>query len=503
MTTPHLGSTAAGDRAETIEQAMRSFLAGDPLRSISEATNLSSWDLLGILSGRIADRGEKLRSTALRDRCSSTARILVQEMERFEQLMSAGIDVLDVPKVLAALGVQVDVPIAVEMLRSMPIVKDIHGRVSHIPEGLPIDALSLLYATGFARGLTPDHELALGRMDPSSIAEIRNFLGQSFSYKKTARILGLIETTAEAIRAGDVAGISYSDYEEIAWAHSGEEGDTTANPTASWPVPAKDLRRRLGQGFWETALNSVGLELLSANDRFGPTDFVAASRGFMESYRYFGSPKDVSSYDSWVIAEAAAGRDRPSVIAIRRHFGAWESVIGAVMPPEVGEEEFAGLVELCRTQNSVEERWARAGELVSEVLAKMPWNSFLSIDYGDETDGPRRPYAQANPSADGVWCEIVSGEFLPADEWPIDTDYLLRNGWSAPDEEVPNWHKQGVPPLEAGHQLLEGLARGRRCHDPEKVRWHSGDFPGGPGPDGGVILDFETGGAVRDLRRAS
>ncbi|KRE71684.1 hypothetical protein ASG77_11750 [Arthrobacter sp. Soil762] len=41
----------------------------------------------------------------------------------------------------------------------------------------------------------------------------------------------------------------------------------------------------------------------------------------------------------------------------------------------------------------------------------------------------------------------------------------------------------------AGNQVLERLARGRRCHDLQKVRWHSGDFPGGPGPDGGVILD--------------
>jgi hypothetical protein len=157
---------------------------------------------------------------------------------------------------------------------------------------------------------------------------------------------------------------------------------------------------------------------------------------------------------------------------------------------------------MCRTQNDVEYGWARAGELVSEVLADMPWNSFLSIDYGDETDGPHRPYAQANPSADGVWCEIVSEEFLYASQWPIDTDYLIRKGWSAPDEEVPNWHKHGVPPLEAGHQILEGLAYGRDCHDPGKFRWHSGEFPGGPGPDGGLILDFNPVGSNRTLRRA-
>lgn len=99
----------------------------------------------------------------------------------------------------------------------------------------------------------------------------------------------------------------------------------------------------------------------------------------------------------------------------------------------------------------------------------MPWNSFLSINYGNQCDGSRRPYAQASPSTDGVWCEIVAEEFLPPDHWPIDTDYLVSNGWSAPDEEVPNWH-MCVPPFEAGHKLLEGLKHGRLCRDPQKVR---------------------------------
>lgn len=498
--TPNSNSIA--DPQSVSQQVVSSFLAGDPLRCIAAAANMSSWDLLGILSSRIADGGEKLRSTALQHRCSSTAKILYQEMERFEQLMSAEIDVLHVPKVLAALGVPLDVDIAVEMLRSMAIVKDIHGRVSCVLAAPPLDTLSLLYVTGLYRGLQPDLELALGRMVPASIVEIRNLLGSGRPYRQTAQILGLIEATAESIRAGDVAGISYSEYGEIAKALSGEWTDIKADPEASWPVPAEILRRRLGQGFWEAALNSVGLELCSANDRFSPFDFVQASRGFAETYLHFGSPKDVASYDSWVIAETAAGRDRPSVVAIRRYFGVWESVIGAVMPEEV-EDEFDGMVNRLRDESAVEERWARAGELVSEVLANMPWNSFLSIDYGDDADGLSRPYAQASPGPDGVWCEIVSEKFLSADQWPIDTAYLVRNGWSAPDDEVPNWHKQGVPPLAAGHQLLEALNRGRLCRDPEKVRWHSGDFPGGPGPDGGIILEFEQGGVARNLRRAS
>jgi hypothetical protein len=282
-----------------------------------------------------------------------------------------------------------------------------------------------------------------------------------------------LETTAEAIRTGDAVGISYSDYLDTVTALV-QESDSTG---LTWLVPAPMVRKRLGGGFWSSALEAAGMTLPSTRARFTKADYEEASKAFMRAYRHFGSPEEVARYDSWVTAEAAAGRDRPSVVAIRRYFGTWESVIGAVMPSEV-DDEFDGIVEMFKKENTLEYRWARAGELVSDALANMPWNSFLSIDYGDDAEGPHRPYAQASPSADGVRCEVVSEEFLPADQWPIEGGYLLRNGWSAPDEEVPNWHKQAIPPIESGHQILEGLRYGRRCDDPKKVRWHSGDFPG-------------------------
>jgi hypothetical protein len=487
---------------------MESFLAGDPLRSIAAAANMDSYRMLHLLGSRVADRAEQQRSKAIRDRCIATGAALYQERERFKQLMGAGIDLADIPRVLAALGASVDVDFAVEMLRSMRMFKEILHRVLQqngvieVSRSAPTtDELSLLYVTGLHRGVKPNYELALGMMPVSSFADLRELLGTRHPYQRTAEILAVTQATSQAVRAGDVTGISFTEYAKLADEIS-MALECTARPGVSWPVPAEALRHRLGQGTWDAALGSAGLRLSSTRRRFSHADFVEAAEGFRNAYGDFGSPKDVASYDSWIIAEMAAGRDRPSVVAIRRHFGAWESVIGAVMPPEV-EDEYEGLVNLVRAESNVQEGWAKAGELISEVLANMPWNSFLSVDYGDESDGPNRPYAQASPSADGVWCEIVSEEFLTSDQWPINTDYLARNGWSAPDEEVPNWHKQGIPSLEAGHQILEGLAYGRICHDPQRVRWHSADFPGGPGPDGGAILDAEPGGAVRNLRNVS
>lgn len=504
MTEPDSNTSTTTERGNPTAQAVASYLAGDPLRCIAASLQMDSYQVLRLLCTRIADNGEKQRSKALRHRCGATAELLIEEMERTEQLMSAGIDASDIPKVLVALGVPLDVDIAVEVLRSSKILEDVHHRMTHVgrahlPEMRSIETLSVLYVMGRHHGVEPDYRFALGKAPLPGVAEFRELQTGRLAAFQIAEVIAIVEKTAEEIRTGNVTGISYWDYRDTA-SLLARELDHNGH---GWVIPAPVIRERVGRGSWSTTLMAAGLTPPSTEERFSPADYEGAAQEFLTVYRYFGSPKDVASYDSWVIAEKAAGRDRPSVVAIRRYFGAWESVIGAAMPPEVGVDEFAGLVAMCRTQNDAEERWARAGELVGEVLANMPWNSFLSIDYGDEADGPSRPYAQANPSADGVWCEIVSEEFLSANQWPIDAGYLIRNGWSAPDEEVPNWHKQGVPPLEAGHQILEGLAYGRDCHDPGKVRWHSGEFPGGPGPDGGVILDYEPDGIVRNLPRAS
>lgn len=506
MSVRTLSSEADVPPRDVIGQVTRSFLAGDPLRCIADAAKMSSWELLGILGNRVADRGEEQRSRALRNRCNATLAALYQERERFEQLHGAGIDFVDIPKVLAALGAPVDVDIAEEMLRTTHTFKELahrayqlhRGEVEFVP---PIEMLSLLYVTGRHRGVQPDYEMALGMMPLSSVAEIRDFLGPGSPNGQSAEILAVIETTAQAIRAGDDAGISYSDYEEIAEAISADLGEELPGRVHRWPVPACTVRRHLGQGFWDTALAAAGLQPTLDPDSFSASDFVEAARRFRDEYRYFGSPKDVASYDSWTTVEMAAGRHRPSVVAIRRHFGAWESVIGAVMPSEV-KDEYDGMVTHIRAENDVQEGWAKAGELISEVLANMPWNSFLSIQYAEDTEG-LTPYAQAVPSADGVWFEIVSEQYLPADTWPIDTGYLTGNGWSAPNNDFPNWFKDGIPHIEAGHQILDGFRYGRGCHDASKLQWHTGGFPTGPGPDGGVTLADALAGAVQTLQNAA
>ncbi|UKA55488.1 hypothetical protein LFT45_06080 [Arthrobacter sp. FW305-BF8] len=355
MTTQRFDPLPERDRQTVSAQVINGFLAGDAVWSIAKAAKMSSWETMNLLSRRIAERGEEERSKALQHRCSVAAEVLYQNEERIWQLLDAGIEGKDIPKVLAALGVSLDVEIATDLLRSPDIFMDIHAAVEVVVLPLPTDIFSLLYVVGHGRGLEPDYKLALGKVPMPGIDELRRVLVRRSSEAQVAEIVAMVETTAQAIRTGDVSGISYSDYADTVTVLAQDSGDAELR---SWLVSASSLRNGLGGGFWSKALEAAGLKLPSTAARFTCADYEGASDAFFTAYRDFGSPKDVANYDSWVTAEAAAGRDRPSLIAIRRYFGAWESVIGAVMPSEV-EDEFTGWWNRSRKRPS----WSMGGRV--------------------------------------------------------------------------------------------------------------------------------------------
>jgi hypothetical protein len=277
---------------------------------------------------------------------------------------------------------------------------------------------------------------------------------------------------------------------------------------APWPVPVSALVRRLGDGCWEQALRTVGLKLCRAADRFGEDDFIRAPREYVEECARSGFPLILETYDRWVTAEVARGVVRPSAMELMGHYGGWQEALGVrpnsdankQLPAFDSDSYDSSLFD--RTDSALEAAWVRAGEFVSELLANMPRNRSLQIQYGDSVDGSVQPYAQGTRGADGVWCEIVSERVLPGEQWPIDTEYLEARDWLVPDDEVPQWCKEEVAFHDAGHQLLKGLRFGRRCPDPWQMRWSTGQFIIGPGPDRGVTLERALAGEVQTLRNA-
>jgi hypothetical protein len=174
--TPHFNSMAADDRQSAIELAMTSFIAGDPLRSIAAALDMRSYEALLLLSTRVADRSEEQRSKALRNRCSATAEVLNQNDERIWQLLDAGIENSDIPKVLAALGASIDIEIAVDLLSSTELLIETLAGIELVELAPPTDTFSLLYVTGRHNGLEPDYQFSLGKIPMPGIDELRRIL---------------------------------------------------------------------------------------------------------------------------------------------------------------------------------------------------------------------------------------------------------------------------------------------------------------------------------------
>ncbi|KPN19386.1 GIY-YIG nuclease family protein [Arthrobacter sp. Edens01] len=130
-----------------------------------------------------------------------------------------------------------------------------------------------------------------------------------------------------------------------------------------------------------------------------------------------------------------------------------------------------------RVPASAEKIWDVAHERLVEDIRWLKDGDFTSVEYHVETANGLSPYAQVAREDDYYWCEIVSEEFLPGSVWPLDEDALRNAGWSAPDQDCPNWYSQRYGAEAASAAVLYGLRHGRACSDPERLRWRLATTP--------------------------
>lgn len=500
------------------EALVEAYRRGDPLRAIAENFEGTVNDICQALVMRSTTSSDELkRYRSVRRRTQTTMDSMWANRELITRLDDSGIESSKIPVIVDALGISIDVQVAAELLHLPGIPCEEPGLEN--PPRVVGDKLSLLYVMGKHHGIAPDYSLALGKMSLEAVGELRELFHPTVPYRHTAEVLAVIEATALAIRTGRITTLSCAAYEDAAEKARRDLGHVTREKSNPWPVPAPQLIRGYGQGYWEDALGSLGLVLLSPDHKFSDDDYFQALDDFTEECIDFEYPMDINVYDRWVFAETSIRQDRPSAMQLVAHYGSWDEAIEAVLPQEqdsdeepdthefywgfpFGFEDESLAINEAKSQREAEE-WHQAGELIGQLLAKMPWNTFLRVEYDGGEKVTTKPYAQAAPGVDGVWCEIVSERYLPAAEWPIDKRHLEKNGWSAPNEEVPNWLKERVPTGEAGHAIVRGLRHGRCCKDANKLRWSTGEFPSGPGPDGGVTIERALEGEVQSLRNAA
>lgn len=454
-----------GPTAEAIAAA--AYRAGRPMSAIAKEAGASGYELLRKLGPRIADRGELERSRSLMARSQQTANLLVEQRKTIQQLLSAGIHHSQIPRVLEALGSPVDTEIAVALLCNKRWLANYSERTTPAGPIAVLDRFSLLYIAGVCLRVEPDYKAALANVAPSDIQEIRDNPGSFLSSTRVAEILAIVEATTLKVQADKVNGPSITAYGDALHALP-----SPAELSTMWPYSARSLRRRVGKGSWEQTLRAVGLSMTGAAARFETADFCAAAEDFKEACSDHESPffpKDISTYDTWVINEAAAGRERPSPIEMRRQFDSWEEVISAAYFTD--DDEIRSLSKQFRAENRLEQKWASIGEELNEALADLSEGWSLMIESGKETlEGPPLR-AQASIVKGDVLCEIRPAWGF-AGEQICDEASLGRRGWRASNCTTSNLFNNLGDLMNAGHEILAALREGFGLRTPGEIHWH-------------------------------
>jgi hypothetical protein len=312
--------------------ARTAYAAGEPLRAIAATLGCSVDELCVSLAALPTTDIELQRARSVRRRSLDTDEVLYENRSLLYRLNNAGITWSDTPKVLTAIGSNIDVEVAVELVHIPGVASERTAR--ELPPRTLGDKLSLLYVAGKLHGIEPDCQLALGTMPIEELAALRSLMQPNFPPRRLAEFAAVAETTKLAIRARAVQTISHADYTKMAATISSRLGNTRVAADDQWPVPGFVLLRRYGHGFWDDALRAAGLRLPGSESRFTDDDFFAALDGFTEECIGFEHPMSVAIYDRWVFSEASMRNDRPSAVELVRRYGSWASALGVILPPQ-------------------------------------------------------------------------------------------------------------------------------------------------------------------------
>ena len=337
MTTAPELSREQRDAVMRSEIASAAYAAGEPLRATAADLNCTIDLLCDSLAKQPTTDLELKRARSVRRRSLDTDDVLYENRSLLYRLNDAGITWSDTPKVLTALGSNIDVEVAVELVNIPGVASERMARA--LPPRTLGDKLSLLYVAGKHHGIEPDCQLALGTMPIEELAALRSLMQPNFPPRRLAEFAAVSETTKLAIRARAVRTISYADYTKTAATISSRLGNTRVAADGQWPVPGSMLLRRYGHGFWDDALRAAGLSLPGSESRFTDNDFFDALDGFTEECIGFEHPMSIAIYDRWVYSEASMRNDRPSAVEIVRHYGSWASALGVILPQEDEDED--------------------------------------------------------------------------------------------------------------------------------------------------------------------
>lgn len=236
----------------------------------------------------------------------------------------------------------------------------------------------------------------------------------------TRKMLGAIGAVRQAVAAGRKFQLPPSTYEHVRQQLGTTAGLSDGPP---WPVPWTEVAYRAGNGLWNCALRSMGLESTSGSRTNLPC----------------GEP-DTETTDA--AAEVRELHD-PGIGLIAPHVPADQ------IPESV---------------------WDHLRDLLAEDLATLPWKGQLVLKYLADGTG-NTPSAWASSGPDGVTCAMSTTVTVPVSHWPLDVAYFDEGHWEEPSTWDRPWTAGPVDPVTAAERMVDGLRFGRLCLDPYSFRW--------------------------------
>ncbi|MFI7481994.1 TY-Chap domain-containing protein [Kocuria sp. M1R5S2] len=366
-------------------------------------------------------------------------------------------------------------------------------------------------------GLTPDPDHAALHLSSETVRDVTALLALSDSDGETTRrALGLIGAAQQRHGAGACPPLTVHGYERARLGLC-TDTDFLCNLAHHWPAPERVVSQRLGDGRWDVALERIGLRAgheVPADHVFTEDEYRAAVTAFLMHCRSAGHHPTTARYGRWVIEQEAGRTRRPYFDGVRRFFGSWEEAMrfASAAQPAGGHtgEGFAdtrtwsdlatpeaqemlgragiGVVAAGTGTTAVDENvWGDLRRLIATVLARLPWNDFLVVEYERDDDRSDAPVAWAGVGPHGAECAVVSGGQLVHAAWPVDATFFHEDEWDEPTAWDQPWTTGPLGFPDAAQKLVDGLRFGWGCSDPYRFHWGVGSFPAASREQSAVI----------------
>ncbi|MCM3688923.1 TY-Chap domain-containing protein [Kocuria rosea] len=371
-------------------------------------------------------------------------------------------------------------------------------------------------------GLAPDPDYAALHLSTETVRDVTAVLAAADTDGSvTRRVLGLIGAAQQHCADEPSTTFGAHDYERARLSLC-----TGANFLCAlahyWPAAERTVSQRLGEGRWSRAMEQIGLPAAAGEPDvhvFTEEEYAEAVTAFLSECRRHGKRPTTTRYGRWAVEQGARRTPRPYFDGVRRYFGSWEEAMRFASGRQpVGEPAGEGFADT-RTWSDLatpeaqellgragigvvaagpgptvadEDVWDDLHRLIATVLARLPWNDFLVIEYEPLQGRTEAPVAWAGVGPHGVECSVLSREQLTHAAWPVDETFFNEDEWTEPAGWDQPWTTGPVGFQDAAQRLVDGLRFGWGCADPYRFHWGVGSFPAEPvAPGDATVIDAD------------